>query len=68
MGGRFALSDDSHATDQVGLNFQKVLSFIESTGIDQVYCFTSKTDNSFDTSSVKTIPLDQLKKHKFFAP
>jgi histidinol-phosphatase (PHP family) len=65
-GGRFALSDDSHATSQVGLNFQKVLSFLESTGIDKVYHFTSKTDNSFDTSSVKSVSLDQLKKHKFF--
>ncbi|KEQ73647.1 histidinol-phosphatase [Aureobasidium namibiae CBS 147.97] len=65
-GGRFALSDDSHATSQVGLNFSKVLAFIESTGIDQVYEFTSKTDNSFDTSSVKSVSLDQLKKHKFF--
>ncbi|KAI4723530.1 histidinol phosphatase [Aureobasidium sp. EXF-10727] len=65
-GGRFALSDDSHATSQVGLNFSKVLSFLESTGIDQVYHFTSKTDNSFDTSSVKAVSLDQLKKHKFF--
>jgi len=43
-----------------------VLAFIESTGIDQVYEFTSKTDNSFDTSSVKSVSLDQLKKHKFF--
>lgn len=67
MGGRFALSDDSHATDQVGLNYKKVLSFVESTGIDQVYCFVSHTDNSFDTSSVKSISLDDLKKHKFFA-
>ncbi|KAI5254339.1 histidinol phosphatase [Aureobasidium subglaciale] len=65
-GGRFALSDDSHATSQVGLNFSKVLSFIESTGIDKVYFLTSKTDNSFDTSSAKPLSLDQLKKHKFF--
>ncbi|KAG9518789.1 histidinol-phosphatase, partial [Aureobasidium melanogenum] len=66
-GGRFALSDDSHATSQVGLNFSKVLSFLESTSISQVYYFTSKTDNSFDTSFVKSVSLDQLKKHKFFA-
>ncbi|KAK6006107.1 hypothetical protein QM012_006517 [Aureobasidium pullulans] len=65
-GGRFALSDDSHATSQVGLNFAKVLCFLECTGINQVYYFTSKTDNSLDTSSVKSVSLDQLKKHKFF--
>ncbi|KAG9947786.1 histidinol-phosphatase, partial [Aureobasidium melanogenum] len=66
-GGRFALSDDSHATSQVGLNFSKVLSFLESTGISQVYHFISKSDNSFDTSTAKSVSLDQLKKHKFFA-
>ncbi|KAH0347930.1 histidinol-phosphatase, partial [Aureobasidium melanogenum] len=66
-GGRFALSDDSHATSQIGLDFSKVLTFLESTGISQVYYFTSKTDNSFDTSSVKSVSLDQLKEHKFFA-
>ncbi|THV96067.1 histidinol phosphatase [Aureobasidium pullulans] len=66
-GGRFALSDDSHATSQVGLNFSKVLSFVENTGIEEIHYFTPKTDNSFDTSSTKSVSLEQLKKHKFFA-
>lgn len=37
MGGRFCLSDDSHGTAQVGLNYHRVLSFIEKTGIQEVY-------------------------------
>lgn len=66
MGGRFALSDDSHSTDQVGLNYSKVLAFMENTGITHIHCFTSKTDNSFHTTTVKAIPIEELKKHRFF--
>ncbi|KAI5285545.1 histidinolphosphatase [Ascosphaera aggregata] len=37
MGGRFCLSDDSHGTAQIGLNYHRVLAFIEKTGINEVY-------------------------------
>ncbi|THZ16613.1 histidinol phosphatase [Aureobasidium pullulans] len=52
-GGRFALSDDSHATSQVGLNFSKVLSFVENTGIEEIHYFTPKTDNNPNAQSIQ---------------
>ncbi|KAK9447686.1 polymerase/histidinol phosphatase-like protein [Limtongia smithiae] len=38
-GGNFCFSDDSHAIAQVGLNFHKVLQYIEKIGINEVYYF-----------------------------
>ncbi|GAB1214621.1 hypothetical protein ATERTT37_003785 [Aspergillus terreus] len=36
-GGRFCLSDDSHGLDQVGLNYQRVLAFLQKVGIATVH-------------------------------
>ncbi|KAK9455296.1 polymerase/histidinol phosphatase-like protein [Dipodascopsis uninucleata] len=35
--GRFTLSDDSHGIAQVGLNFHKVLAYIQALGIETMY-------------------------------
>lgn len=50
LGGRFCLSDDSHGIDQVGLNFHRVLDFVETVGISTLhYLQLSETDT--DTAS-----------------
>lgn len=35
--GKFCLSDDSHNVEQVGLNYQKVLKYVQSLGIEQLW-------------------------------
>jgi len=37
MGGRFALSDDSHGTDQIGTNYPRLMKFIQTLGIKELY-------------------------------
>ncbi|RPB26027.1 histidinol phosphate phosphatase H [Terfezia boudieri ATCC MYA-4762] len=36
-GGRFCLSDDSHGASQVGLNYDKLLFYVESLGIENIH-------------------------------
>lgn len=39
MGGRFVLSDDCHAVEQVALNYHRVFEFIAKAGITELfYC------------------------------
>lgn len=39
MGGRFVLSDDCHAVEQVGLNYRRVFESIGKAGITELfYC------------------------------
>ncbi|KAI5285207.1 histidinolphosphatase [Ascosphaera acerosa] len=37
LGGRFCLSDDSHGTAQIGLNYRRVLAYLEAVGVGEVY-------------------------------
>lgn len=41
-GVRFCLSDDSHAIDQVGLNYSIVASFLKTTKLQELYYLTKK--------------------------
>ncbi|GAB7357656.1 hypothetical protein MBLNU459_g0150t1 [Dothideomycetes sp. NU459] len=66
LGGRFTLSDDSHGTDQIGLNFGKVLQFLKNVGIQELHYLTSQTDNSFDTKRAQCISVSGLEDHKFW--
>lgn len=56
MGGRFALSDDSHGVEQVGLNYQGVLDTVRQAGIQELVFFEKKASGSHaqngDTSRV----------------
>jgi hypothetical protein len=38
MGGQFTLSDDSHATSQVGTHYAQALARIEKLGIKKLAC------------------------------
>lgn len=37
LGGRFVLSDDSHGVAHVGLHYDKVLDFVRTAGIRELY-------------------------------
>lgn len=37
MGGRFCFSDDSHGTDQVALNYEKMFECVKRAGIRELY-------------------------------
>lgn len=59
MGGRFTLSDDSHATDQVGLNYHRVLDFLEAVGIKELHYFEKSSEGiTFASSEIITRKLD----------
>ncbi|WLF81512.1 hypothetical protein PVL30_005309 [Lodderomyces elongisporus] len=40
-GGKFCFSDDAHACSQVGLNYEKVLAYIEKLNIKEIYYLES---------------------------
>lgn len=54
MGGKLTLSDDSHGVDQVGTNFGRAVDFLESLGVEEVFCLETKGDvKSLETIGVK---------------
>lgn len=68
-GGRFTLSDDSHGVEQVGLNYGKVLEFVEKAGINEIY-FLDRGRPGFDQRfldvSMSSASLADLKRHAFW--
>lgn len=61
LGGRFCLSDDSHGIDQVGLNFHRVLDFVETVGISTLhYLQLSETDADTASSADGRFPRTQV--------
>lgn len=38
VGGRFAMSDDSHDVGQIGTNYARMLEYMSKAGINEVYC------------------------------
>ncbi|KAL1961449.1 hypothetical protein VTO42DRAFT_177 [Malbranchea cinnamomea] len=70
-GGRFCLSDDSHGIDQVGLNYHRVLDFLDSTGISQVHYLdyapgSGMSDVRFPNTRVHVMSVDDLKREAFW--
>lgn len=68
-GGRFTLSDDSHGVDQVGLNYEKVLDFVEKTGIKEIHFLgrgSAGFDHRFPNVSMSSASLAALKGHAFW--
>lgn len=69
MGGRFTLSDDSHGVEQVGTNYERVLQFVEETGIKEVHFFGRggvAFDHRFPNVSMSLVSLAELKRHAFW--
>ena len=66
-GGRFCLSDDSHGVDQVGLNFHRVLAFVEKVGISTLHYLqlsdgASGADSRFPRTQIASIGVEETKK------
>ncbi|KAI9812041.1 MAG: histidinolphosphatase [Pycnora praestabilis] len=69
IGGRFTLSDDSHGIDQVAFGYDKVLKFIEQTGISALHyleCGDAVFDTRFPHTSVSAIKLPDIRSHQFW--
>lgn len=61
LGGKFCLSDDSHGTKQVGLNYHKVWDYVKELELDSVYYLDLDNNNSaivkeFEVSSNDNSP------------
>ncbi|QDS69776.1 hypothetical protein FKW77_010306 [Venturia effusa] len=57
MGGRFVLSDDCHAAEQVGLNYNRVFESIEHAGITELY-YCQPGDRTVEANSaVQYVPV-----------
>lgn len=63
FGGKFCLSDDSHGTTQVGLNFQKVLEYAISLNLKNLYYLDL---DETKTLLVKSISISELRQSKFW--
>lgn len=38
QGCKFTLSDDAHGPNDVGMHYEKLLEYVKSCGIHEVYC------------------------------
>lgn len=72
MNGRFCLSDDSHGVPQVGLNYHRVLDFIDQVGILTIHYLDlstaeeTGTDSRFPRTQIRSISVAELKKLPFW--
>ncbi|MGK5092941.1 histidinol-phosphatase [Deltaproteobacteria bacterium TL4] len=53
-GGKLTLGDDSHGPDQVGMNFDRVLRFLQEHGVDTLHGLQLNAQNKVDSYSFKT--------------
>ncbi|RAK95457.1 histidinol-phosphatase [Aspergillus ibericus CBS 121593] len=70
-GGRFCLSDDSHGLEQVGLNFHRVLPFMEQVGISTVHYLElgegdAAVDQRFPRTQIQSVTLAEMKAMAFW--
>lgn len=62
-GGKFTLSDDSHGVAQVGLNFERVKTYLEDVGVETLWYLERLGDEPHSTSGtlrLKSVPLNEL--------
>lgn len=62
LGGKFTLSDDSHGVAQVGLNFERVKTYLEDVGVETLWYLEKLADES-DTSGnlrLKSVALSEI--------
>ncbi|KAL2832448.1 polymerase/histidinol phosphatase-like protein [Aspergillus cavernicola] len=70
-GGRFCLSDDSHGLDQVGLNYHRVLEFVDKVGISTLHHLDladgeTPADERFPRTVVRSVSVEEVKKMRFW--
>ncbi|KAF2019309.1 histidinol-phosphatase [Aaosphaeria arxii CBS 175.79] len=72
MGGRFALSDDSHGIEQVGTNYHRLLAFVQRAGIREIYYadrdvpLSARNDTRFPHAGFLPIAVDELRAMPFW--
>ena len=72
--GRFCLSDDSHGVEQVGLNYNRVLAFLRSTGICTLHYLRYDPDDScaetpdsrFPHTRLHSLSVEDLEQENFW--
>ncbi|DAA72831.1 TPA_exp: Uncharacterized protein A8136_5361 [Trichophyton benhamiae CBS 112371] len=72
--GRFCLSDDSHGVEQVGLNYNRVLAFLRSTGISTLHYLRYDPDDScaetpdsrFPHTRLHSLSVEDLEQENFW--
>ena len=60
--GRFTLSDDSHAVDQVMLNYDRVLQFVKKIGISTLHFLErgeATSDSRFPNVAISAMPTSE---------
>lgn len=72
-GGRFVLSDDSHAVDQVAFGYAKLLPFLDKVAIQELYFLghapeplETPHDERFPHLVIGSIGITALKEHPFW--
>lgn len=64
------MSDDSHGTDQVGLNYERVLEFVEKIGIQDLHFLergNAASDPRFPNVCNSSARVVDLKHHAFWS-
>ena len=54
MGGRFCLSDDAHAVEQVGANYGRLFAAVDKAGIASIHYYTRSEDDKVRLESIST--------------
>lgn len=73
LGGRFALSDDSHGIEHVGTNYHRMLEFVKKAGISEIYYAdreapaTSRKDSRFPNAGFSRIAIEGLVEMPYWA-
>lgn len=73
IGGRFTLSDDSHGVEQVGLNYGKVLRYLEQLRLERIYYLEKLPGGEvavdmLDACAVRSMTVEELKRETFWGP
>lgn len=55
MGGKFTFSDDSHGIAQVATNYARMVSYLESLGVTEVWTFKRNPHPGVEGSTRSTL-------------
>ncbi|KAF8878804.1 Polymerase/histidinol phosphatase-like protein [Gymnopilus junonius] len=58
LGGRFALSDDSHGPNAVGLNYDRLPGYLQSVGVTQLWYLQQSTTPNAAGRRIQPVRLD----------
>ncbi|KAF8850054.1 histidinol phosphate phosphatase H [Acephala macrosclerotiorum] len=61
MGGKLTLSDDSHGVDHVGTNYLKMIAYLESLSVGEVWTLEGKGTDGKGEVRVKSVTLKSVK-------